>query len=238
MRILALDTTTDISSIAVADDRGLLGEYNFAHRMDLSRRLMPNIVALLKDCGMQMKDVEAVGVSVGPGSFTGLRMGVVTAKTMAQALDIQIAGITSLDLLAHTFDYLPDTLVCPLVKVRKGEAYFAFFRAAQGVLERLSDYQAETIEQVIEQAKGFGSHKIIFCGDAVNANVPALCQALGDRVIAAPDWLSFPKASVLARLAMEKIAEGQADDYLTLVPFYIRRSTPEIRMEEGRVPGV
>ncbi|MCX6375956.1 MAG: tRNA (adenosine(37)-N6)-threonylcarbamoyltransferase complex dimerization subunit type 1 TsaB, partial [Armatimonadetes bacterium] len=121
MKCLALDTTTDVSSIALADESGIIAEYNFAHRMDLSRRLMPNIVALLTDCGMEMKDVEAIGVSIGPGSFTGLRIGVVTAKTLAQALSIPIAGVVTLDLLAHQFDYLPDAVICPLIKVRKGE---------------------------------------------------------------------------------------------------------------------
>jgi tRNA threonylcarbamoyladenosine biosynthesis protein TsaB len=234
MKILALDTTTDISSIAVADESGVLGEYTFAHHMNLSKRLMVNIEVLLGDCGLEMKDIEAVGVSLGPGSFTGLRIGVVTAKTLAQTLGVPIAGIITLDLLAHQFDYLPETIVCPLIKVRKGEVYYAFFRAHRGSVERVSDYAADSIAEAIEKLSAI-SHQlsvkseIIFCGDGLAENVDTLREALGERFIAAPKWLSYPKASILARLALEKIVRGEADDPLALVPFYIRRSAPEER---------
>ena len=233
MKCLAIDTTTDISSIAVADESCVLGEYNFAHHMDLSRRLMGNIKALLADCGMEMKDVEAVGVSLGPGSFTGLKIGVVTAKTLAQVLNVPIAGIVTLDLLAHQFDYLSDAVICPLIKVRKGEVYYAFFRTNRGNVEQISEYAAGAIDKVVEISRGMNAVQIIFCGDALKDNLPALQDALGDRVIPAPAWLSYPKASILAQLALKKIASGEADDLLSLVPFYIRRSAPEERLAVG-----
>ncbi len=232
MKILALDTTTDICSIAVADETALLGEYDFAHQMNLSRRLMPNIVALLNDCGLEIKGVEAVGVSLGPGSFTGLRIGVTTAKTLAQVLGVPIAGVVSLDLLAHQFDFLPDAVVCPLAKARTGEVYYAFFQVRSGAVERRTDYAAGPIEEVAESAIPNPKSGIIFCGDALEENLSALRDGLGDRVIPAPQWLSYPKASILARLALEKIAAGEAADLLSLVPFYIRRSAPEMRMEK------
>ena len=242
MKCLALETTTDVSSIALADESGLIAEHSFAHHMDLSRRLMPNVMALLADCGMEMKDVQAIGVSIGPGSFTGLRIGVVTAKTLAQALNVPIAGIVTLDLLAHQLDFLPDALICPLIKVRKGEVYFAFYHAAGGSLDRLSEYEAGPITDVIEAAHRVRSagpksalftlqSAIVFCGDALQANVSTLSDALGKQAVPAPDWLSYPKASILARLALEKIASGEADDPISLVPFYIRKSAPEQRME-------
>lgn len=299
MRCLALDSTTDISSIAITDGAETLGEHNFLHRMDLSQRLMPNIVNLLKDCKLAMSDIKAVGVSLGPGSFTGLRIGVVTAKTLAQTLSIPIAGIVTLDLLAHQFDYLPSALVCPLIKVRKGEVYYAFYRTSGGSIDRLTEYEAGPIDDVVKLAqteygsmgvwecgsetaptpspsqgevtttapspskgegrgegqssstpsplKGEGrgeghpqsavcgpqSDQILFCGDALEANLPALRDALGDRVIPAPQWLSYPKASTIGRLAVEKIEAGEAADPFSLVPFYIRRSAPEMRMGDS-----
>lgn len=250
MRCLALDSTTDISSIALTDGPEVLAEHNFRHHMDLSRRLMPNIVALLRDCGLAMSDIQAVGVSLGPGSFTGLRIGVVTAKTLAQTLGIPIAGIVTLDLLARQFDYLPGALVCPLIKVRKGEVYHAFYRTAAGSVERITEYDAGPIDDVIKLAqtewtatpspsKGEGRGEgdmpttIIFCGDALAANLPVLREGLGGRVIEAPAWLSYPKASTIGRLAVEKIEAGEADDPLSLVPFYIRRSAPEMRLGDS-----
>ena len=224
---------------------GILGQYDFAHRMDLSRRLMPNIISLLKDCGLEMKDVEAIGVSLGPGSFTGLRIGVVTAKTLAQVLGVPISGIVSLDLLAHQFDYLAQAVVCPLIKVRRAEVYYAFFRADRGSIQRISDYDAGPIEKVIQFAKDSpplprlgegmevraGLSEVIFCGDALLENLDALRQALGNVVVPAPPWLSYPKASILAQSALENVTQGKADDPLSLAPFYIRRSAPEMRLE-------
>lgn len=253
MRCLALDSSTDISSIAVTDGPEVLAEHNFLHRMDLSRRLMPNIVGLLRDCRLAMGDLEAVGVSLGPGSFTGLRIGVVTAKTLAQTLGIPIAGIVTLDLLARQFDYLPGALVCPLIKVRKGEVYYAFYRTGGGSVERLTEYDAGPIEDVVKLLEGeweragvwecggpgsstprlLDSSRIIFCGDALAANLPVLREALVGRVIEAPQWLSYPKASTIARLAVEKIEAGEASDPFSLVPYYIRRSAPEMRLDDS-----
>jgi tRNA threonylcarbamoyladenosine biosynthesis protein TsaB len=231
MKILAFDTSTNISSIAIADELGIIGEYNLTHKMDLSQRMMPNILALLKDCKLSMKDLDAVAVSLGPGSFTGLRIGVVTAKTLAQALNVHVTGTVSLDVLALQFDYLPRKLICPIIKVKKGEVYYAFYRTHMGQMERISEYQADPVEKLIEYAGQIEGGEIIFCGDALSANMSALQEGLGDRFIPAPAWLRYPKASVLALEGLRKIAAGSADDPLSLVPFYIRKSTPEILLE-------
>lgn len=231
MICLGLDTSTDISSIALADDSRLLGEYDFAHKMDLSRRLMVNITKLLQDCGIRIRDLRGIGVSVGPGSFTGLRIGVVTAKTLAQVLDIPIAGIVSLDLLAHQFAHLPEALVCPIIKVRKGEVYHAFYKASRGTLDRLSEYGASPVADLIRQVgETFSSSPFFVCGDGVPDALVSLQEAFRDQVIAAPPWLAYPKAGMTARLAADRIASGQADDALSVVPLYIRPSAPEMRM--------
>lgn len=228
MRCLALETSTDIASIALADENGLIGEYDFAHRMDLSRRLMPNIVTLLADNGMEVRDVEAIGVSLGPGSFTGLRIGVTTAKTLAQVLEIPIVGVVSLDVLARQFDFMPDRLICSMIRVRKGEVYFALYRVNAGAVERISEYEAGTIERVAEKVSNIHT-PIVFCGDGVAENMKALRSHLGDHLIETPARFSYPKGSIIAAMAMQRIEEGKTDDPLSVVPFYIRRSAPEMR---------
>ena len=238
MHILALDTTTEICSIALAADERLLGEYNFAHLMDLSQRLMPNIVSLLKDSGLEVKDVQGIGVSLGPGSFTGLRIGITTAKTLAQVLKVPIAAVVTLDLLAYQFDYLPETLICPLIKVRKGEVYYAFYRANRGSLERITEYESGTIQDVAHSSlithhsSPLTHHSsLIICGDGAKVSAPILKEVLGNRLVLAPDWLSYPKASILAKLAHEMILREEIADPISLVPFYIRKSAPEVRLE-------
>lgn len=228
MKCLAIETTTEICSIALADESGIIAEYNAAHRMNLSQRLLPNIIAMLKDCGLEMRDIEGIGVSLGPGSFTGLRIGSVTAKSLADVLDMPIVGIVSLDLLALQFDFLSDALVCPIIKVRKGEVYYAFYRTGGGTISRVSEYEAGTISELAENAP---EGDIIFCGDALADNLPELQERIGDRVIPTDQRFSYPKASTLAKLSIEKITAGEASDVLTLVPFYIRRSAPEMLAE-------
>lgn len=237
MKCLALDTTTDICSIAVADDNGLIAQYDFAHKMDLSRRLMPNIASMLRDSGFQLKDMEAVGVSLGPGSFTGLRIGATTAKTLAHALGIPIAGVVTLDLLAHQFDYMESAVVCPLIKVRKGEVYYSVYHGSKGSIERVSDYGAGPVKEVVSALGSEASERIVFCGDGLQESREALAQALGEHALFAPQGFSYAKASTLAAIALEKIARGEGDDPLTLVPFYIRRSAPEMRLECPRQGG-
>lgn len=231
MKCLALDTTTDICSIAVAEDERLLGEYDFAHAMDLSQRLMPNIVSLLKDSGLEVKDVQGIGVSLGPGSFTGLRIGITTAKTLAQVLKVPIAGVVTLDLLAHQFDYLPETLICPLIKVRKDEVYYAFYQANLGSLERLSEYDSGPVQDLVHSSPLTHHSSLIICGDGAKVSAPILKEVLGDRLVLAPDWLSYPRASILAKLAYDMILREETADPISLVPFYIRKSAPEHRAE-------
>ncbi|MHB1459304.1 MAG: tRNA (adenosine(37)-N6)-threonylcarbamoyltransferase complex dimerization subunit type 1 TsaB [Armatimonadota bacterium] len=233
MICLSLDTTTDIASIALTDDTKLLAEYSFSHHRDLSCRLIPNIKTMLKDCKLEMHDIRAIGVSTGPGSFTGLRIGVVTAKTLAQVLDVPVAGISSLDLLALQFAYLPDAVVCPIIKVRKGEVYYALFRTNGSSLERISEYAANPVETLVEDIHNAVSGKVIFCGDGLLDNAEAIQSAMGHDAVIPSSWLSYPKGYLLACEAVRLIQAGLGSNAYTLMPFYIRKSTPEIRLEEA-----
>lgn len=233
MICLSLDTTTDIASIALTDDTHLLAEYSFSHHRDLSCRLIPNIKTMLKDCGLGMRDIRAIGVSTGPGSFTGLRIGVVTAKSLAQVLNVQIAGISSLDLLALQFANMPDVVVCPVIKVRKGEVYYALFRANGSSIERISEYAANPIETMVNDILAAVTGKVIFCGDGLPDNTEAIQSSMGENVVIVQPWLSYPKAYLLACEALRLIQAGLGADAYILMPFYIRKSTPEIRFDEA-----
>ena len=233
MICLSLDTTTDIASIALTDDTHLLAEYSFSQHRDLSCRLIPNIKTMLKDCGLEMRSIQAIGVSTGPGSFTGLRIGVVTAKTLAQVLDVPVVGISSLDLLSLQFTYLPDAVVCPIIKVRKGEVYYTLFRMNGSSMERISEYSANPVQTMIDDIRNTETGKVIFCGDGLPDNAEAIQSAMGDDAFVVPSWLSYPKGYLLACEAVRLIQAGLGADAYTLMPFYIRKSTPEIRLEEA-----
>ncbi len=233
MICLSLDTTTDISSIALADDDSVLAEYTFAHHRNLSLRLLPNIKQMLSDCQLTMRDLHGIGVSTGPGSFTGLRIGVVTAKTLAQALNIQIAGVTSLNLLAMPFAQIPNVHICPIVKVRKDEAYYCIYKSLDGKLTQISDYGADIIANIIDKLKSVSADRTIFCGDAVLMNVDTINELFGEHAILTPEQYSYPHASLLAKETCRLIKDGKGMDAYSLMPFYIRKSTPEIRLDEA-----
>lgn len=234
MICLSLDTTTDISSIGLANDSQLLAEYTFATHKDLSLRLMSNIKCMLKDCGLRMADLNAIGVSTGPGSFTGIRIGVVTAKTLAQVLNIPTAGITSLDLLALPFAYLPGAYICPLIKVRKGEAYYAIYKADGYKVDRICEYGAEPIGRIIDEIRSGSMNKVIFCGDALAANQETIVKELGDQAIIASEHYSYPSASLLALESIRQISHGMGSNAFSLLPFYIRKSAPEMLLEKSQ----
>jgi tRNA threonylcarbamoyladenosine biosynthesis protein TsaB len=231
MKILAVDTTTDIASLALASESGLLADYNFQHHMDLSRRLLPNITGLLRDCGMELKDLEGLAVSIGPGSFTGLRIGAVTIKTIAQVLDIPAVGIVSLDILARGVSPITSAVICPMVKVHRGEVYYALYQATKNGVERTTDYAAEPAEKLAERLALLPIEPVLLCGDGMREHYDSFRQSLGERITAVPQWLAYPRAQVLAEMAFERLASGEGRYPAVLLPFYIRKSAPEMKLE-------
>src|SRR5262245_54221583 len=117
MRILGMETSGEICGVAIVDGEGLVGELRFRHRMQLSERLLPGIEALREQVGISLGDLEGIAVSTGPGSFTGLRIGVTTAKTLAWALGVPVAGVGTLHALAAAVPASAGARVCAFLPV-------------------------------------------------------------------------------------------------------------------------
>ena len=122
--ILGIDTSTIVSSVALIDNNKVLAELNVQHKLTHSEMLMPNIDTLLKLGSVNKCDLTAIAVSIGPGSFTGLRIGLATAKALAYALKIPIVGVSSLEALSYNF-ILPLIYIIPLLDAQKGDCYTA-----------------------------------------------------------------------------------------------------------------
>jgi tRNA threonylcarbamoyladenosine biosynthesis protein TsaB len=231
MLALAIDTSGDLASITLARENALVAELTFRHKMDLLRRLMPCVDDLIKDAGVEKSAIEGVVVSVGPGSFTGLRIGVAAAKSIAYGLGRPLAGVHTLDVLAHGAP-ASSGLVVPLMHARPGEVYCAIYRkSADGTLERLSPDRALAVEDLVEEIKGMSESSVVFCGDGSLRNRDAI-QTQIDGAVFSPSWFNSPRGSVLAALGLGRLLRGEVDDPLTLVPHYVKRSTPEIRAEQ------
>jgi tRNA threonylcarbamoyladenosine biosynthesis protein TsaB len=217
--ILALDTSADVCSLALTDGPRELTSVQFRHERRLSERLSPLIDFLLRDYGVALKDVESLAVGLGPGSFTGVRVGVTMAKTLAFTLDKPLVGVSSLDALAEPLAALgafapPLSTVTP---TRRTESVAAFYRAGEVV--PVAPPEVLPNGAVTAQARAaLGIEPLLLIGE--NAETV--------RTAAPDDRLSVlttaPTALAIARLALPRLERGTTDDPDALVPLYVTPS--------------
>ena len=226
--ILSLETATACGSVAlVAADR-FLGEYALHSDVTHSRRLLASIAMLMADTHTTWEDIDAIAVSSGPGSFTGLRIGMSTAKGLVLAADKDLVGVPTLDGLANQFSFV-DQQICPVIDARKKEVYAAFFRAdQQGMVSRQSDYMALTPAHLAEMV----TEKTIFVGDGI---LPCedMLKELGQLALLPPPQLHVPRAAAIGMLAVEKWQQGELLEPAGAVPLYVRASDAEINFPGG-----
>lgn len=230
MLVLGVDTATAFASIALARDGGPVAAESCPAASGHVETLLPLVTALLARAGASLTAVGGIGVSLGPGSFSGLRVGLGTVKGLAYALGCRVAGIPTLDALAQVVTAW-EGLVCPLIDARNGEVYAAFFRRhADGRFEKLTRDLVLTPESLCQRVTA----PCALVGDGVErygAAIRAHCRA--DVLLLS----SRPALGrVVARLAWERFARGESDDPYTLEPAYVR--PPDARLpragEKGR----
>jgi tRNA threonylcarbamoyladenosine biosynthesis protein TsaB len=231
MLILALDTSADMCTAAIVNDAGLVAQSVFRHRMDLLRRLAPNIKSVMDDCGLSVESLDGFAVSLGPGSFTGIRIGVTTAKAMAYAAGKKLVGIPTLDILAAGVMAEHGDVIAPLVTARPGEAYTALYRVDDHNPHKLTDDLVLTMDEILHKALGLKSKRVIFCGSGCRANKSHIEDFLGDKALFAPSWMDYPRGEIMGKLAIDRLGAGESDDPYSLVPLYVQRPTPEVRLE-------
>lgn len=194
--------------------------------MQLSTRLIPLIDHVLHTAGWSISEVDAFAVGLGPGSFTGTRVGVMTAKTFAQVYAKPIVGVCSLDLLAAEYTFIPHQVVCAVIPARKGEVYACVYEGGFEVPQPLSERAVYTPQALHDILLPFIGGDIVLVG-----SIPVdLQQALADYpVCLAP--VQYPRAETLARVACALLQQGHQDNPLTLVPMYLK--PPAITMPKA-----
>lgn len=227
MKILALETATLAGGAALLDGGRVVGQSLLNIALTHSERLMAVVDRLLQDSGWEVKDLEGVAVSIGPGSFTGLRVGVATAKGLALALGVPIAAVPTLDALAATLPFA-EAPVCPLLDARRGEVYLSRYRWTDGGMTREWDYLALSPEA----AAGRLAPPVILLGDGVPACRPFLGR-LGAGVRIASPAHSLPSPAVVGELGHALLESGQAVAAEALVPLYLRSSEAELWRKHG-----
>jgi tRNA threonylcarbamoyladenosine biosynthesis protein TsaB len=227
MKILAVETSTRVGSVAIVENESLIAEYTLNVVATHSERLLPAIDQILKDSKLTIQEIEGFAVSLGPGSFTGLRIGISTVKGLALATGKAVVGIPTLDVLAHNvvFSHL---LICPMLDARKGEVYTALYRGdGKGILQKLSPDLALKPHDLLQRVK----EPVIFLGDGVDVYRDKL-TGNKDNYLFAPSYLNQPRASTLAKLCLEKFRKGEILKEEEIIPLYCRASEAEIMWKE------
>ena len=220
MRILAVDTATISCSVAIVDGASLTAEFTLNRKETHSRHLMEMIDTILKISGSNLSGVD------GPGSFTGLRIGISTIKGLAAASGKPIVGVSSLKALAAQVPYSPN-LICPLMDARKGEVYFSRYRFINGRLKRQTGEQVTGPENALDDLK----ESCLFVGDGALIYKDIILEKLGALASFAPMPHHTIRASVVAHLCMAKFNNKKTDKIENFSPRYIRRSDAELKIE-------
>lgn len=224
MLVLAIDTATKIGSVALYDSKlGIIGELNLYVKVNHSAVIMSMIDNLFKMTKLTIKDVDRVAVTIGPGSFTGIRIGVAVAKGLCFGSHRSIVGINELDLIAQGFEGNEGTIV-PLLDARKERVYYSIFEKKEG-FERVSEYKDGEIRDLLATLK---DKKVLFCGDGAIAYEKIIKEVLGEDGKIVSKANSIPRAAIAGQLAIER----DGDNLYTLEPFYVNKSQAEREREE------
>ena len=228
MKILGIDTSTSCGSVGLIDGDSVIAEYLLDIPTTHSESLLSSIEYVLEQSRCPIETLDGWAISLGPGSFTGLRIGVSTIKGLAFATEKPVAGVPTLDALASNLSPTP-YLICPILDARKGEVYASFYRYDdEDTPVRVSAYQAIRPEDLVKTIE----EKTIFLGNGVTTYGDYLRNALPTLAAFVPAPLNLSHGSTVARLGLERIQRGEVLDLSTFTPIYIRASEAEIRWKE------
>ncbi|WP_432662725.1 tRNA (adenosine(37)-N6)-threonylcarbamoyltransferase complex dimerization subunit type 1 TsaB [Wukongibacter baidiensis] len=232
MNMLAIDTSSLVATVAVMNEEKLLGEYTINSPMTHSQKLMPIIEELLSTLDLSMEDIDYIAASRGPGSFTGVRIGIATVKGLAHARNIPIIGVSSLEGLAYNITY-SEELICPIMDARRSQVYTGVYKWIDYELKEIVKEAPLSIDELIGELKK-REEKVIFLGDGVSKYREEIINNLGDKALFAPEFINMQRASSIAQLAVDKMKrnELEVDSYHSITPVYLRKSEAERQYEE------
>lgn len=224
MKILAFDTSSISGSVALMDGARLLAEWNTGGVGTHSNWLMPAIEGLIGSAGVRLADIGLFAVDNGPGSFTGLRIGISTVKGLAWAMNKKVVGVSTLEALALNLRYsrMP---VCPVLDARKGEVYAALYRSTGDGMEAVMKDCALSPAALFERLREVQG-PVVFLGNGLTVYSEEIRKNVKDAVVALPALWSM-RACNIASLAFERAANAVSP--LKLAPLYLRKSEAEIK---------
>lgn len=229
MSILAIDTATQVSSVAVASADKLAAELTMQAKLTHSETLMPHIKEVLRMANVRKEQLEGIAVSIGPGSFTGLRIGLAAAKAMAYALDLPIVGVSTLKALAYHYP-VPGIRIVSLLDAQKGNAYRESYEWEEGTLTVVNPVEVLPLAEILAECAESGRETVVL-GDIAARRIRGKID-LPANVTVAPAHLVMPRAACVAMLGLQELAAGHTDNVMNMEPVYIRRSEAEVLWEK------
>ena len=229
MKILGIDTSSMAASVAVIEDNKLICEYTINTKKTHSQKLMPMIENMLGLSDLNVREIDAIAVCEGPGSFTGLRIGMATAKAIAHVNDIPVIGVNSLEALAANMN-LCDKKICSILDAQRNQVYTGRYQYEGTKLVEIKEIGIQQIDELLEELAQSGEHWILV-GEAVYKYEDKIREISNIEIPAASN--NVTKAGSLCSVAKVKFDEGKdIFDCYTVNPLYIRKSQAEEQYEE------
>ncbi|MBU9713543.1 tRNA (adenosine(37)-N6)-threonylcarbamoyltransferase complex dimerization subunit type 1 TsaB [Evansella tamaricis] len=229
MNVLAIDTTSYVLGVAILKDGMVAGEYITHLKKNHSVRLMPAIRGLMEEVDITPNQLDRIVVSEGPGSYTGVRIGVTTAKAMAWSLKIPLVGVSSLEVLAQNGKHFSG-VISPFIDARRGQVYTGLYESRQGIVTCVEQDQIllhrDWLNHLKKQEKS-----ILFLSIDIGIHVKEIKDILGEQAVIPPMTEQFPRPGELARLGMEKEVTGEVHSFS---PNYIRLAEAEAKWQENQ----
>lgn len=224
MLVFGIDTCCMAATAALMNDNIMVAQTVINQNKTHSQIMMPQIEQMFKSAEVEPTAVDAFAAAVGPGSFTGVRIGVATAKALAQAAKKPCVAVSTLEALAFSSKYF-DGIISPVLDARRNQVYNALF-CGGNELTRLTDDRALALDKLLDELKESGK-KVLFMGDATLVFSEEIKEALGDLAYFAPKVSNLNLAGAVAEIGLDKLKKGETTEYGELIPEYIRLSQAE-----------
>ncbi len=236
MKILAIDTSGLVCTVAVVEDDKLLSEFSIQHKITHSELLLPMLEQIKERISLDMGTIDAVAISAGPGSFTGLRIGAATAKGLCLALDKPLVAVPTLDALAYNM-YGSDNVICPMMDARRSQVYtgiYTFIPEKENEQQKEISYNMKTVlnqsaisvEEIAEKLNEIGKTAVLL-GDGIPVYRDKLEELLKIDYVIAPAHANRQRAAALAVLGSDYFRKGKIADTDSFAPEYLRVSQAE-----------
>ena len=227
MIVLGIDTSGYANAIGVIEGERVLADFAFEARTDSLEKIVSNIDTALRSAGLTLDDVYGIGVGLGPGSWTGIRVGVTVGKVLAFSTSKPVCGVPTLEALAYSA-WNESSLICPVISAgTKDTVYAAFYRNRDSNLARMGDYYVGDVRGLSKMV----TEPTVLVGSEAQSYRRVISREMGSSKISIGAVAAVPNGAAVAKLAAIRLEQGHSDDVLSLTPLYLKESTAKAFMD-------